>query len=127
MAPRGGSNGLGDENMGGGGMGPISVTPIGCSDGSGCCCAPPAPVEDSTDDERTVEALEGGDRFGVCAPIVMLEVVEVGVADETEMMGTVAALPAILEGTEGDAVPKWERGREEGTGRGGREGEDEKE
>jgi len=104
VAPRGGSNGLGDENMGGGGMGPISVTPIGCSDGSDCCCAPPVPVEDSTDDERTVEALEGGDRFGVCVPIVMLVVVEVGVADETEMMGTVGALPEILEGTEGDAV-----------------------
>ena len=54
-------------------------------------------------------ALEGGDRFGVCAPIVMLVVaVDVGVADETDMMGTVVALPAILDGTEGDPVPpKW--------------------
>ena len=29
--PRGGRTGLGEENMGGGGIGPISVTPIGGS------------------------------------------------------------------------------------------------
>ena len=69
---------------------------------------PEATEAESVDDERTVDmALEGGDRFGVCAPIVMLVVVvDVGVADETDMMGTVAALPVILDATEGeDPVP----------------------
>lgn len=82
-APRGGSIGLGDENIGGGGIGPISVTAIGGS-GRSCIPAPLAPVFLADDvppvDDDSVEvafALAGGDRLdvGCVDPTVMLVVV----------------------------------------------------
>ena len=48
-APRGGRTGLGEENIGGGGMGPISVTPMGGSGRSGMDCWPPPEEVDSVE------------------------------------------------------------------------------
>lgn len=106
-APRGGSMGLGEENIGGGGMGPISVTPIG---GSGSATAWAPCVGTAAAQGSAGAASAGvctlmpmtGDRLGGCEEAVVvtaLETVGVVAADvpddevtvTTGMAGSVAA------------------------------------
>lgn len=84
--PRGGSIGLGDENMGGGGMGPISVTPIGGSGSDRLATLAPLgallPLPDGTAAaaDGSVAATVGvctvmpmtGDRLGGCDEAVVV-------------------------------------------------------
>lgn len=116
--------------MGGGGMGPISVTPIGGSGRSArLLLLPPlfdaeAPFDDSVVllGAGTVTEMTG-DRFCGCDPTVILVVVvtvddeviivivvddvAVGDAVATEMIGNVAARPGNFDMTDGDPDPLY--------------------
>lgn len=104
--------------MGGGGMGPISVTPIGGSGKSVMGCTPPALAEADWPDGVfgwLVTAMTG-DRLGGCDPTAML-VVEVDtvveleaamvvvVGEAIEMTGNVAARPGNFDMMDGEPEP----------------------
>ena len=115
----GGSSGLGEENMGGGGIGPISVTPIGGSGRSvrfiAATLASSDVAFDAADAECAAEGPEDGiDRESpdptvtvVPPPAVLVVVLEETIV--TDIVGKTAVRPANLDMIDGEPAESTKR------------------